>query len=99
MHLNAAGQPQQSSSLQGITEGWPAQHDWVLADGGINLDFLDQHFGGSQVMATDTSRCEPETFWPQRLLARSMDLLRSLRNGFVTAERCAGAFRQGAVKC
>lgn len=43
--------------LQGVTDGWAAQRDWVLPDGGVNTDFLAHRFGDSHVMATDTSRC------------------------------------------
>jgi hypothetical protein len=43
--------------LQGVTDGWAAQRDWVLPDGGVNMDFLARSFGDSNVMATDTSRC------------------------------------------
>ena len=43
--------------LQGVTDGWAAQRDWVLPDGGVNTEFLARSFGDSSVMATDTSRC------------------------------------------
>ena len=43
--------------LQGVTDGWAAQRDWVMPDGGVNTEFLDRSFGDSNVMATDTSRC------------------------------------------
>jgi hypothetical protein len=43
--------------MQGVTDGWAAQRDWVLRDGGVNTEFLARSFGDSSVMATDTSRC------------------------------------------
>jgi hypothetical protein len=43
--------------LQGVTDGWAAQRDWVLPDGGVDTEFLARSFGDSNVTATDTSRC------------------------------------------
>lgn len=42
--------------VQGATEGWAAARDWVAADGGLDLDFLEQQFGAAQVLVTDTAR-------------------------------------------
>ncbi len=41
---------------QGVTEGWPAARDWVLPDGAVNVDFLEERFGDSIVTALDTAR-------------------------------------------
>ena len=43
--------------LQGAAEGWRAVRDWVAPGGSLNLNFLEDHFGGAQVTATDASRC------------------------------------------
>ena len=41
--------------LTGITDNWRATKDWVLPGGGVNVDFLEKHFGNSKVVATDTA--------------------------------------------
>ena len=41
---------------QGATEWWPAARDWVLPDGAVNVDFLEERFGDSIVTVVDTAR-------------------------------------------
>ena len=42
--------------LQGVTDDWRAQTDWVTADGGVNIDALDAAYGGARVTAVDAPR-------------------------------------------
>lgn len=46
------------ASVQGVAVDWRATRDWVLPDGGIDLDFLQRRFGAATVTVTDTARCE-----------------------------------------
>jgi hypothetical protein len=50
-------EPGQPLVIQGATDGWRAMHDWAAADGGVDLDYLEERFGLAQVTVTDTSRC------------------------------------------
>lgn len=62
---------------QGACEGWAAARDWVLPDGGVDLDFLEQRFRGALVTATDSARwgvldpgcCMPRQLWACTLFA------------------------------
>lgn len=42
--------------MKGVTQGWRSAQDWVTPDGGVDLNFLQQHFGSATVTVTDTDR-------------------------------------------
>ena len=41
---------------QGAADDWRACHDWVDGSGAVDIDVIEQEFGGASVWATDTTR-------------------------------------------